>query len=194
MIKKIITLLLLSNIFAQIISDSDERSRSRGGIFENLVQIQGQGKRKVLLKMKDTSRDRQGLVQALGSESYLNIERLGIYAKDLTYEELLEIEEYVDRAELDEDVYTVDNEYTDESFSNVEARIYSRGKMPWGIAETLQNKKFWNSKVPSGSMKICVVDTGYDFGHDDLPRGADVTGKNTPDINEKWYYDGNGHG
>merc|ERR1719343_52307 len=66
--------------------------------------------------------------------------------------------------------------------------------MPWGISETLQNKKFWSSKVPSGSMKICVVDTGYDLGHDDLPRGSDVTGKNTPDIDEKWYYDGNGHG
>ena len=185
--------LLLLSLFTKTNSDSDERSRSRG-IFENLVQIQGKGKRRVLLKMKDVPRDKQGLVQTLGSDSHLNIERLGIYAKDFTYEELLEIEEYVDIAEIDEDVYTVDNKYGDESFSSVEARIYSRGKMPWGISETLQNKKFWSSKVPSGSMKICVVDTGYDLGHDDLPRGSDVTGKNTPDIDEKWYYDGNGHG
>merc|ERR1711862_454864 len=74
--------------------------------------------------------------------------------------------------------------------------------MGWNIKEILQNDiKFWESttttkvKVPKMDMKICVVDTGYDLGHDDLPvKPEDVIGKNTPNITENWYYDGHGHG
>merc|ERR1719297_785515 len=58
----------------------------------------------------------------------------------------------------------------------------------------LQDMAFWNNlEEPSGSIKVCVADTGYDLGHVDLPKGSDVTGSNS-NSNGSWDSDGHGHG
>ena len=45
------------------------------------------------------------------------------------------------------------------------------------------------------NRKVCVVDTGYNLGHPDLPNGNKVTGYVGPDSNAgDWREDGNGHG
>merc|ERR1712176_588478 len=41
--------------------------------------------------------------------------------------------------------------------------------------------------------KVCVADTGYDLGHEDLPTGSDVTGSDSSS-NGSWDSDGHGHG
>merc|ERR1719373_1418549 len=60
----------------------------------------------------------------------------------------------------------------------------------------LQDMNFWNNLgAPSGSIKVCVADTGYDPAHEDLPKGEDVTGKNNPEYpGSSWDVDGHGHG
>ncbi|KAL7494837.1 hypothetical protein ACHAWT_003656, partial [Skeletonema menzelii] len=54
----------------------------------------------------------------------------------------------------------------------------------------------WNKGAPPSTIKICVVDTGYDLGHEDLPTQADgVAGWNDPSGEfGLWNNDGNGHG
>merc|ERR1712194_592873 len=48
---------------------------------------------------------------------------------------------------------------------------------------------------PTGTIKVCVADTGYDRGHVDLPDGNDVTGTSNEEYpSEVWYEDGHGHG
>merc|ERR1711983_738334 len=42
-------------------------------------------------------------------------------------------------------------------------------------------------------IKVCVADTGYDLGHEDLPNGSDVTGSDSTS-NGSWDSDGHGHG
>lgn len=42
-------------------------------------------------------------------------------------------------------------------------------------------------------VKICLVDSGYDLGHPDLPSGIRVTGESAPGIGP-WFEDGSGHG
>ena len=193
LIVRVLNQFIFTNIFANE-QDATKSKRFRG-IYKNAVKIEGNEKIKVLLKMKTKSRDRDDIVRILSSDSYMSIERLGIYAKYLSYEELLEIEEDIEIIESDEDAYFIEDECVVSSHeSNIDYQIMRKGTTPWGIRETLQDKMFWKSKIPSGEMKICVVDTGYDMGHEDLPRRPDVTGKNTPNITEKWYYDGNGHG
>merc|ERR1711902_400780 len=60
---------------------------------------------------------------------------------------------------------------------------------PYGIGMVLQDVTWWEEKfasTPTGASKVCVVDTGYGNGHEDLP---------TLDQNsEEWYIDGHGHG
>merc|ERR1712056_41165 len=46
---------------------------------------------------------------------------------------------------------------------------------------------------PSGSIKVCVADTGDDLGPEDLPTGNDVTGSDSSS-NGSWDSDGHGHG
>jgi len=64
---------------------------------------------------------------------------------------------------------------------------------PYGIPMVLENMDFWNGlDAPDGSIKVCVADTGYDYGHEDLPQDDDVTGSNSS--NGSWNKDGHGHG
>merc|ERR1712176_762947 len=67
---------------------------------------------------------------------------------------------------------------------------------PYGIRMVLQEMNFW-SKLgePSGAIKVCVADTGYDLGHEDTPKGDDVTGTDNPEYsNDRWDRDPHGHG
>merc|ERR1740123_539666 len=58
----------------------------------------------------------------------------------------------------------------------------------------LEDMDFWKKlDPPTGSIKVCVADTGYDFGHVDLPKGDDVTGSDSTS-NGSWNSDGHGHG
>jgi len=66
---------------------------------------------------------------------------------------------------------------------------------PWGITEVLQDEDFFNNQDVKGPKKVCVADTGYGLGHNDLPMEPDVTGKDaTGDFNEAWDTDGGQHG
>ena len=63
--------------------------------------------------------------------------------------------------------------------------------LPGGVDEVLQDPSFWDTLTPQGPIKICVVDSGYDLGHPDLPTEPDVTGFNNPAIkDEEWSFDG----
>merc|ERR1712176_353813 len=67
---------------------------------------------------------------------------------------------------------------------------------PYGIRMVMEEMNFW-SKLgnPSGAIKVCVADTGYDLGHEDTPKGDDVTGTDNPEYSsESWNKDPHGHG
>merc|ERR1712238_248269 len=67
---------------------------------------------------------------------------------------------------------------------------------PYGISMVLQDMNFWSSLgEPSGAIKVCVADTGYDLGHEDTPKGDDVTGTDNPEYSsDKLDQDPHGHG
>ena len=64
--------------------------------------------------------------------------------------------------------------------------------MPRGI------KAVQADQVPPGphasSIKVCVVDTGYDLGHVDLPGSDTVDGTRSKEYGQEWHIDGHGHG
>lgn len=59
--------------------------------------------------------------------------------------------------------------------------------VPYGIAMTQADQ------VPPGATrkKVCIIDSGYKLGHEDLPSGENVTGY---DGSLPWNQDGDGHG
>ncbi len=45
----------------------------------------------------------------------------------------------------------------------------------------------------ASNRKVCIIDSGYDISHVDLPNGDAVTGANLSET-EPYYEDGDGHG
>merc|ERR1719410_2093034 len=61
----------------------------------------------------------------------------------------------------------------------------------------LQDVAWWEEKfasTPTGSSKVCVVDTGYGNGHEDLPTLDQNSDGYNPQSSGEWYIDGHGHG
>merc|ERR1712157_129412 len=69
---------------------------------------------------------------------------------------------------------------------------------PYGIGMVLEDVDWWKSKFasspPTGSVKVCVVDTGYGNGHEDLPTLDENSDGFNPYDSGEWYIDGNSHG
>ncbi len=61
---------------------------------------------------------------------------------------------------------------------------------PYGIP-LVQSDQIAYGGAPG--ITVCVVDTGFDLGHPDLPSGVRVTGASTPGIGP-WFNDDDGHG
>mmetsp|Transcript_14428 Transcript_14428/g.31623 ORF Transcript_14428/g.31623 Transcript_14428/m.31623 type:complete len:665 (+) Transcript_14428:110-2104(+) len=72
----------------------------------------------------------------------------------------------------------------------------------WGIFEMINITQFWaggsQEVTPQSDVTICVIDTGYDRGHDDLPDTSDgLTGFTPPGQGGSfgvWDDDGSSHG
>jgi subtilisin family serine protease len=61
---------------------------------------------------------------------------------------------------------------------------------PYGIAMTQANLV---SDANAGNRKLCIIDSGYDLGHEDL-QSTNVAGHNDPTGAGNWYEDQNHHG
>ena len=62
-------------------------------------------------------------------------------------------------------------------------------QLPYGLSLVQANQLAYN---PSGSRKICIIDSGIDLTHDDLQLNL-ITGENLTSSGE-WYTDERGHG
>merc|ERR1712157_315396 len=69
---------------------------------------------------------------------------------------------------------------------------------PYGIGMVLEDVAWWKDKFanspPTGSSKVCVVDTGYGNGHEDLPTLDQNADGHGPQSSGEWYIDGHSHG
>ena len=64
--------------------------------------------------------------------------------------------------------------------------------VPYGIDSTNAEDVLDSN---SSSRKLCIIDTGYDIGHEDLPNDPSiVTGKSLVPGDEAWYIDEIHHG
>lgn len=68
---------------------------------------------------------------------------------------------------------------------------YTAGQlMPWGIKAVQADQL---AGTDASNRKVCIIDSGYARGHEDLSPGANVTGDNDPGTGN-WYTDENHHG
>ncbi len=71
------------------------------------------------------------------------------------------------------------------------AAPYAAGQLePWGI-RAVQADQLPQGDALTANRKVCIIDSGYALGHEDLPGSARVSGYNG---NLAWNQDGDGHG
>lgn len=75
----------------------------------------------------------------------------------------------------------------------LDAKVYPQAEeVPWGITAV---NALGVSDEYANNTKICIIDSGYDLGHEDLPSiasGATITGQDNG--RDLWYQDASGHG
>gem|GEM_PF-786305 len=114
------------------------------------------------------------MVASKGGRVKLELPKLNAMAVELTKEQrdALAAESDVDTIEVDPPRYMLAQE------------------VPFGIS-LVQSDQVTYGAAPG--IKVCVVDSGFDLGHPDLPSGSRVTGEAAPGVGE-WFEDGTGHG
>ncbi len=63
--------------------------------------------------------------------------------------------------------------------------------VPYGVSAV---KAVGLTGVTSAGIKVCVIDSGYDLGHEDKPLRPTVGGEDDPSGTGQWTLDGSGHG
>merc|ERR1711862_739917 len=140
-------------------------------------------------KTVDTDRrEEANIIKSLSMNVAMEIESAGIIAATVTKKDMEYMGENPGIKYIEEDstLYAVDD---------TAGHIRKLAEdTPYGIPMVLEDMDFWKGlDAPSGSIKVCVADTGYDLGHEDLPKGGDVTGSDSSS-NGSWDSDGHGHG
>jgi serine protease len=74
--------------------------------------------------------------------------------------------------------------------ADVKRELLSTQTVPYGITMVEADQV---SDSMASNMTVCVIDSGYDITHEDLPSGGNVTGTNDSGTGN-WYQDGSGHG
>lgn len=68
--------------------------------------------------------------------------------------------------------------------------LMSTQTMPYGIGMVEADQV---SDAQASNRTVCIIDSGFDLGHEDLPGSSQVTGTNDSGTGN-WYEDGSGHG
>ena len=164
----------------------------------NPAQAQGVRKR-VWMTYKEGKRD--SLLQAIdgnlrGSSSDIEVHydmpRIRAVVLTATVEEILELASNpaVEAVEDDEKRYPIQEEETRE-FTPADTADSSQ-TVPYGIP-MVQADAAWGRGVTGRGVKVCVMDTGIDAGHEDFIT-AHLTGTSPVPGLHTWYTDGIGHG
>merc|ERR1712176_799587 len=127
---------------------------------------------------------------AMSGSMYVKVAKQNVMGMELTKNqiEILKQNENIEAVEPDEMMYATE-------------LLRSRQLVeeePYGIGMVLEDVAWWEDKFanspPTGSSKVCVVDTGYGNGHEDLPTLDQNADGHNPQSSGEWYIDGHSHG
>jgi len=161
---------------------------------------------KVLVKFKN-EQGRQDAKKRASKVSYES-NRFKIVAMEVDSKQMLALEnnpnvEYVD---LDLEVHAILPVPEEEVYSSLDSkkpkpkpssdvRRKLAEEVPWGITRVQGGAEFVQPGDDANLIKVCIVDTGYNTNHEDLPGTDTVSGSDyTDDSGELWDVDGHGHG
>merc|ERR1711923_623600 len=188
----------LSSVTAQTLSFNEELDGWKAEADEEEVEATfnvpteqinsaSNGKLNVIVKYKNKEGANQA--SAMSTKVYAEVAKQNVAAMELTKREIemLMQDENIEAVEPDEYLYATEL---------LRSRELAEEE-PYGIGMVLQDVAWWEDKfasTPTGSSKVCVVDTGYGNGHEDLPTLDQNSDGYNPQSSGEWYIDGHSHG
>merc|ERR1711923_633031 len=188
----------LSSVTAQTLSFNEELDGWKAEADEEEVEATfnvpteqinsaSNGKLNVIVKYKNKEGANQA--SAMSTKVYAEVAKQNVAAMELTKREIemLMQDENIEAVEPDEYLYATEL---------LRSRELAEEE-PYGIGMVLQDVAWWEEKfasTPTGSSKVCVVDTGYGNGHEDLPTLDQNSDGYNPQSSGEWYIDGHSHG
>merc|ERR1712176_1036514 len=131
---------------------------------------------------------------AMSNAVYVEVAKQDVMGMELTKKE-------IDALRKNKDIQTIEPDfelYATELLRSRELANVLAEEEPYGIEMVLEDVSWWKSKFesspPTGSAKVCVVDTGYGNGHEDLPTLDENSDGYNPQSSGEWYIDGHSHG
>ncbi len=104
------------------------------------------------------------VISTSGGRSIMPLSSIAGMAAELNDEQRKQLEQHPDIRLIEEDpVRELQADYKG-----------AMEKIPWGINHVQADQL---SDAATGNMKVCIVDTGYELSHEDLPSGANITGE-----------------
>jgi subtilisin family serine protease len=160
---------------------------------------EGESITRYIIKFKDHTRFQSSQTKLQNDPSLImslpgnNIHVVSIDSSDSSETEngikYWEDHEDVEFVEQDSKIYQYPTT-TDQTNNQLNVQTNNVGEViPWGINDV---KALAVDDSTDSNQKVCIIDSGYDLGHPDLPDGA-VTGYSQIPF-EPWSEDGNGHG
>jgi subtilisin family serine protease len=130
--------------------------------------------------------------EILFESQLFNVVAMQIHSKHL---EILREDPNIVRVDIDEKVHTIpiftkEIDESDVDESGGDSRTLQES-VPWGIRAVQADRV----TMGPNRVKVCIVDTGYDYNHEDLPKNG-VTGTDSTRYggSGRWNADGEGHG
>merc|ERR1712176_572555 len=147
-----------------------------------------EGKMKVIVKYKN----KKGMNQAsaMSDSIYVKVAKQDVLGMELTKKE-------IETLKQNKNIENIEPDFTLYATELLRSRELAEEE-PYGIEMVLEDVDWWKSKFasspPTGSAKVCVVDTGYGNGHEDLPTLDQNSDGYNPQSSGEWYIDGHSHG
>jgi len=147
---------------------------------------------RVMVKMQPGSRGNvEATVRAAGGQVHHRFDDLNVMAISVPTQALQGLSHNPNVEYIEEDVVRYPLALFNDEAST--GNPYAAGQtVPYGIkmvqADQLPSGDFYTS-----NRKVCIIDSGYDGNHEDLPRGTHITGEYDSGTGW-WYTDENHHG
>merc|ERR1719410_1681379 len=180
-------LLVVFNAFSLVNANKGDEAQATYNVPKQEVTPMSD-KMHVIVKYKNKNGMNQ--VNVMSSRVYETVAKQNVVAMDLTKQE-------IETLMQNDDIEAVEQDSPLYALELLRSRELAEEE-PYGIGMVLEDVDWWKEKFdsspPSGSSKVCVVDTGYGNGHEDLPVLNQNTDGFNPQSSGEWYIDGNSHG
>merc|ERR1719410_1559466 len=180
-------LLVVFNAFSLVNANKGDEAQATYNVPKQEVTPMSD-KMHVIVKYKNKNGMNQ--VNVMSSRVYETVAKQNVVAMDLTKEEIETLMQNgdIEAVEQDSPLYALEL---------LRSRELAEDE-PYGIGMVLEDVDWWKAKFdespPTGSSKVCVVDTGYGNGHEDLPTLDQNSDGYNPQRFGEWYIDGHSHG